>query len=109
MSGSNLCQKHIVKGHRDPNFGSSDSQVSILPFQMSNRMKAPEDDDVHPRGTSEAATMPEPTSDHLGFGGRFKRFRVKEERMDDYIEKAEKIVFRANVTVSERVKKLKVR
>jgi len=72
-------------------------------------MKAPEDDDVRPRGTSEAATMPEPTSDDLGFGGRFKRFRVKEERVDDYIEKAEKIVFRANVTVSERVKKLKVR
>lgn len=53
--------------------------------------------------------MPEPTPDHLGFGGRFKRLRVKEERMDNYIEKAEKIVFRANVTVSERVKKLKVR
>ena len=55
--------------------------------------------------------MLEPTSDNLGFGGRFKCIRLGEERTDDYIEKAEKIDFRANMTecVSERVKKLKVR
>ena len=55
--------------------------------------------------------MSEPSSDHLGFGEGFKRFRVGEEGTDDYIEKAEKIVFRANMTEcgSERVKEQKVR
>jgi len=57
---------------------------------MRDGMTAPEgESDVRPKRESEAATMPEPTSDYrLGFGGRFKRLR-EESSCRTYIEEEE--------------------